>query len=108
MFFRETTSKNSKNPTLQLVENNRTEKGTTQTIIVSLGTQFIIPKDKQRAVAKQVYDRLIGQRSLFNADPVTIERRIGRQKERFSKVAKYYEITYDHKDFDYIISRFQR
>jgi len=27
MFFRETTSKNSKNPTLQLVENNRTEKG---------------------------------------------------------------------------------
>lgn len=37
-------------------------------------------------------------------NPVKIERRIGRMKERNSQVAKYYEINYSHKEFSYSIS----
>jgi len=37
-------------------------------------------------------------------NPVTIERRIGKFKERHSKVAKYYEIEYHHRVFTYIDS----
>ena len=36
-------------------------------------------------------------------NPVNIERRIGRLKERHSKVAKYYEIEYQHREFSYIV-----
>jgi hypothetical protein len=45
MFFRKTFSKKSKTPVLQLVENVRTDKGPRQRIVVSLGTQFSIPKE---------------------------------------------------------------
>ena len=34
-------------------------------------------------------------------DPVKIERRIGRMKERYSSVAKYFTITYTHREFSY-------
>jgi hypothetical protein len=34
---------------------------------------------------------------------VNIERRIDRFKERHSKVAKYYEIEYQHREFSYIV-----
>jgi len=34
---------------------------------------------------------------------VNIERRIGRLKERHSKVGKYYEIQYQHREFSYIV-----
>ncbi len=44
MFFREAKSKNSKSPILQLVENIRTEKGSRQRLVVSLGThQLVVP-----------------------------------------------------------------
>jgi len=36
-------------------------------------------------------------------NPVTIERRIGKLKERHSKVAKYYEIKYQHREFSYTV-----
>jgi transposase len=36
-------------------------------------------------------------------NPVNIERRIGRFKERHSKLAKYYEIEYQHREFSYIV-----
>ncbi|MCP4346616.1 MAG: hypothetical protein GY795_13960 [Desulfobacterales bacterium] len=69
MFFRETLSKNSRTPILQLVENIRTQKGPRQKIIVSLGTQFGLPKEKRREVARIVKERLSGQPGLFDTDP---------------------------------------
>jgi hypothetical protein len=69
MFFRETTSKNSKSPILQLVENERTPKGPRQRIVVSLGTYLRIPKDDRNEVARIVEERLLGQASLFDYDP---------------------------------------
>ncbi len=36
-------------------------------------------------------------------NPVTIEQRIGKFKERHSKVAKYYEIKYQHREFSYMV-----
>jgi len=36
-------------------------------------------------------------------NPVNIERRIGKFKERHSKVAKYYEIKYQHREFSYTV-----
>ena len=37
-------------------------------------------------------------------NPVNIERQIGRLKERHSKVGKYYEIEYQHREFSYTFS----
>jgi len=37
-------------------------------------------------------------------NPVKIERRIGRIKQKNSKVSKYYEIKYQHREFSYTIS----
>jgi len=68
MFFRETHSKNSKKPTLQLVQNRHTKKGSRQRIVVSLGTNMHIPKDLRAAVARLVEERLKGQLSLFDND----------------------------------------
>ncbi len=36
-------------------------------------------------------------------NPVTIERRIGKLKGRYSKVSKYYEIEYQHREFSYMV-----
>jgi hypothetical protein len=71
MFFRETHSKTSKNPILQLLQNYRTSKGPRQRIVVSLGTKMDIPKDLRPAVARQIEDRLKGQGQthLFDDDP---------------------------------------
>lgn len=68
MFFRETHSKNSKKPTLQLVQNRRTKKGSRQRIVASLGTKMHIPKNLRAAVARLVEERLKGQLSLFDND----------------------------------------
>jgi len=38
-------------------------------------------------------------------NPVNIERRIGRLKERYSKIAKYFEINYQHREFSYTIHK---
>lgn len=72
MFFRKTFSKNSKSPILQLVENIRTINGVRQKLVVSLGTQLNIPKDKQKDVARTVKQRLHGQQSMFDTDPDVI------------------------------------
>lgn len=69
MFFRETTSKNSKLPILKLVENIRTEKGPRQKIIVSLGAYFNLPKENRKEVARIVEERLLGQNNLFGHGP---------------------------------------
>ncbi|NQU51578.1 MAG: IS1634 family transposase, partial [Bacteroidetes bacterium] len=69
MFFVEKKSKNSKTPVLQLVENVKTEKGSRQRIVVSLGTYFKIPKAKQKEIARIVKYRLIGQTSFIEDDP---------------------------------------
>jgi len=65
MFFREKTSKHSKLPILQLVENIHTNNGTRQRIVVSLGTYLNIPKAHQRTVARLVKERLLGQHSFL-------------------------------------------
>jgi transposase len=36
-------------------------------------------------------------------NPVNIEQRIGKFKERHSKVARYYEIKYQHREFSYMV-----
>ena len=40
MFFKDTYSKNSKSPVLQLFESVRTERGPKPRLVVSLGTKF--------------------------------------------------------------------
>jgi transposase len=37
-------------------------------------------------------------------NPVKIERRIGRLKERYASVAKYFAITYEHREFSYHVA----
>ena len=69
MFFREKTSKKSKLPVLQLVENIRTDKGPRQKLVVSLGTQLNIPKENRRETARIVKERLTGEQSLFTDNP---------------------------------------
>ena len=67
MFFREKTSRHSK-PVLQLVQNIRTDKGTRQQLIVSLGTKLLIPKEKRSHVARIVKERLTGEQSILIDD----------------------------------------
>ena len=68
MFFKDTYSKNSKLPVLQLLESVRTERGPRSRLIVSLGTKFIIPKTDRKEVARIVRERLSGQASLLVND----------------------------------------
>ena len=68
MFFKETYSRSSKTPVLQLVENIRTDKGPRQRVVVSLGTYFKFPKSIRKDVARIVKDRLLGQLPLFPYD----------------------------------------
>lgn len=58
MFFRETYSKTTKKPILQLIQNTRTPKGPRQRVVVCLGTKMIIPKKMRPIVAKLVEERL--------------------------------------------------
>lgn len=69
MFFKETYSRNSKTPVLQLVENIRTAKGPRQRVVVSLGTYFKIAKSIRSDVARIVKERLLGQLPLFAQEP---------------------------------------
>ena len=69
MFFKETYSRNSKAPVLQLVENIRTAKGPRQRVVVSLGTYFKIAKSIRSDVARIVKERLLGQLPLFVQEP---------------------------------------
>jgi hypothetical protein len=69
MFFKQTYSRNSKAPVLQLVENIRTAKGPRQRVVVSLGTYFKIAKSIRSDVARIVKERLLGQLPLFAQEP---------------------------------------
>ena len=73
MFFRETRSKTTKKPILQLIQNIRTPKGPRQRVVVSLGTKMNIPKKARTTVAKLVEERLRGQTRLFEENPKLIE-----------------------------------
>ncbi len=65
MFFRETSSKQSKKSTLQLVKNNRVGDKIRQRIVVSLGTNFFIPRALRKQVAAAIDLQLQGQETLF-------------------------------------------
>jgi len=69
MFFRETYSKSSQKPVLQLIQTCRTPKAPRQRVVVSLGTKINIPKNLRSQVAQLVEDQLKGQKSLFKVDP---------------------------------------
>ena len=69
MFFKDTYSKNSKSPVLQLFESVRTERGPKPRLVVSLGTKFKISKSYRKDVARIVREQLSGQFSLFAGDP---------------------------------------
>ena len=73
MFFKDTYSKNSKSPVLQLFESVRTERGPKPRLIVSLGTKFIIPKSDRKEVARIVRERLAGHASLLVINPQLIQ-----------------------------------
>ena len=68
MYFRDTYSKKSKKPVLQLIESIRTDKGIRQRLIVSLGTNMHIAKEIRPDVARIVKERLQGQLPLFPYD----------------------------------------
>jgi len=68
MFFREKRSKNSKTSTLQLVDTTRTGKGPRQRVVLSLGSQFKLPKEHRHTVARLVQERLLGQQSMLEAE----------------------------------------
>jgi transposase len=77
MFFREKTSKTSKNPTLQLVENFRDQTKIRQRVVVSLGVDFDIPKPLRNEVAACVEQKLLGQPGLFdNSEVIQIADRV--------------------------------
>ena len=69
-------------------------------------------REKERAIRNKVEEKL--ELALSNLskqiingrenNPINIERRIGRLKERHSKVGKYYKIEYQHREFAYIVS----
>ena len=60
MFFRETITKASQNPVMQLVENYRIGAKVKQRIIVSLGTEMVIPIRLRKKVARSIEDKLMG------------------------------------------------
>jgi transposase len=58
--------------TYRLVENVRTENGTSQRIVLNLGTDFPFPKDNWKVLAKRIEQILHGQHPMF-ALPSDIE-----------------------------------
>ena len=68
MFIRVKTSKNSKKPLLQIVENYRVGNKVSQRVVVSLGTNLMIPKEIRKQVSRAVRERLLGQ-TTFIDDP---------------------------------------
>lgn len=68
MFIRVKTSKNSKKPLLQIVENYREGNKVIQRLIVSLGTNLVVPKEIRKQVSRAVRERLLGQ-TTFIDDP---------------------------------------
>ncbi len=72
MFLREKTSKNSKKPILQVVENYREGNKVSQRLIVSLGTNFVVPKEIRKQVSRAVRERLLGQTTFIDDPQITV------------------------------------
>jgi len=72
MFFVDKKNKNSKNPVLQLITSIRVDGKPRQDIVVSLGSDFKIPKKLRKDVARVITDKLKGQ--LYFAKPTKIEK----------------------------------
>lgn len=72
MFFKETRTRKSGSPVLQLVESIRTDQGPRQKVIVSLGTEISIPRKLRQQVAACVKTRLLGELVLFEDDQVSL------------------------------------
>ncbi|MCP4049489.1 MAG: IS1634 family transposase [bacterium] len=71
MFFREKYSNTSKNPIIQLVENYRIGAKVKQRIIVSLGSEVVIPKKFRKKVAKSIEEKLLGIQSVWEDSEIT-------------------------------------
>ena len=91
--------------TYRLVENVRTGNGTSQRIVLNLGSDFSFPKESWSSLAKRIEQILYGQRPLF-ASPDDIEvaaqqyaEKIIRKQEDSSidnkEVSQYYSIDID-------------
>ena len=62
--------------THRLVENVRTENGTSQRIVLNLGIDFSFPKESWRSLAKRIEQILYGQRPLFaSSDDIEVAAR---------------------------------
>ena len=72
MFLREKTSKRSKRPILQLVDNYSIGNKISQRVIVSLGSHFDISKEIRKQVSHAVKQRLLGQTALIDDPQVTV------------------------------------
>ena len=72
VFFKETKTRKSGSPVLQLVESIRTARGPRQKVIVSLGTECTIPRKLRKQVAACVKSRLIGELVLFEDDKISL------------------------------------
>jgi hypothetical protein len=72
MFFKETRSRKSGKPVLQLVESRRIDKGPRNYVIVSLGTEFDVPSHLRQQVASCVKGRLLGESIMFEEDQVSL------------------------------------
>ena len=70
MFFRETINKNSKRSVLQLIESKRVDGKPRQKIVVSLGSDYPIPKELRKEVARIITEKLRGQKYIFSSDEV--------------------------------------
>ena len=56
-----------------VIENMRTDTGSKQKLIVSLGSKLKIPKENRREVAQIVKERLTGVQSLFADNPALVD-----------------------------------
>ncbi|RLD58965.1 MAG: hypothetical protein DRJ01_11905 [Bacteroidetes bacterium] len=65
MFFVEKKNKNSRNSVLQLIESKRIRGESRQRIVISLGSDFPIPKLMHKEVARVITAKLQGQQYLF-------------------------------------------
>ncbi len=70
MFFRVTENKNSKYPVLQLIESKRIDGKPRQRMVVSLGSEYPIPQELRKEVARIVTEKLRGQKYIFSNDEV--------------------------------------
>lgn len=81
--------------TYRLVENVRTGNGTSQRIVLNLGSDFSFPKESWRSLAKRIEEILYGQQPLF-ASPDDIE--VAAQQYAAKIIRKQEDINVDNKE----------